>query len=272
MGLYSICKNRLRGYRDAVNTVYPSRDFDIYLVTFPKSGTTFCSMLLGSYFLKLYKPEMNLNWFNLHMFVPDVHGCPKGEIHPPDNYNIRVIKSHSKVNWNYRSVFFVWRDPIEQMKSNYRFQRFYSNYNKSFSNFIRGKHHGISKWISFHKNWIYDRRPSSRVIFFRYENILKSPEKFLETCVEFSGLKYISEVGEYAISRSSKVLMSQHEEQYKAFTVETSKEPFAFVDGGKLLDFQIDDKDIEFIQSHTEQICNKLLEKNEYLVKKNTPF
>ena len=106
------------------------RNDDIYLVSYPRSGNTWISFLITNV-VKLYlNLNIEVNFFNMHTFIPDIHqsrDIPIALQFPPFR---RIIKSHSSYNPFYKNIFLLVRDPRDVMVSYYYFRKNLMQYQK----------------------------------------------------------------------------------------------------------------------------------------------
>ena len=65
---------RLRSYRNELKTTPTNKRYDdLFVVAYPKSGVTWFSCLLANLSLRLSEDRRRATFFNLQIFVPDIH-------------------------------------------------------------------------------------------------------------------------------------------------------------------------------------------------------
>ncbi|MEZ8635849.1 sulfotransferase domain-containing protein [Vibrio cyclitrophicus] len=191
----------------------PQHD-DIYIVEFPKSGVSWLSHIIGNLENILNGSDVKVNYYNQHKYVADVHQASNVAI----NRNCRerfFIKSHANFNPYYYFVVFLYRNPIDVMVSYFNFMKD-NGHNLSFSEFIRDESYGINGWISHYKSWKYDENRAQRMIFVKYEDLIKDTELEIRKIYERLGLDLEFECLNLAIERSSLEVMKIEEEKYKS--------------------------------------------------------
>jgi len=101
----------------------PDAERDIFLVTYPRSGTTWISCVAAELLFAI-SPE---NLLEIGSFVPDVHVLPEKSAVPAANRYL--VKSHFPLNsvhalppyGAYRRVIYLIRDPRDIMLSYHRY-------------------------------------------------------------------------------------------------------------------------------------------------------
>ena len=108
---------------------WPDPARDIFLVAYPRSGTTWISCVAAELLFAI-SPE---NLLEIGSFVPDVHVLPEKSAVPVANRYL--VKSHFPLNsvhalppyGAYRRVIYLIRDPRDIMLSYHRYVRSLSN-------------------------------------------------------------------------------------------------------------------------------------------------
>lgn len=88
---------------------------DLYLVSYPKSGSTWLAFMLGNVNLLMSGIDRSTTFFGMHDVIPDIH--ISRHIPPPSTSfpGFRMIKCHAAYNPNYHKVVLTFEDrmPVE---------------------------------------------------------------------------------------------------------------------------------------------------------------
>lgn len=248
---------KIKYYNFLKLTPYNSKHNDIYIVSYPKSGSTWLSFLVANAGLKYFKVNKQINFFNYHHIIPDIHDGRdiKENIHP---FNSRIIKSHSFFNPFYKSVLYVIRHPEDVMISYFIFLSKLGRYKDNISKFIRSKKFGISSWVNHVDGWLSNNNPALGIIVIRYEDLKNNSSKEIINLFEYLGYSLSNEDAEYATLKSSFLNMKKMEQQiYK--NGRQIADGFEFVRRGKLKDSNnmMSNEDKEFISNSAKKIMKK---------------
>jgi hypothetical protein len=167
----------------------PDAARDIFLVTYPRSGTTWISCIAaGLLFQRSPESLTEVDWL-----VPDVHALPEKSAVPSASQYL--IKSHFPLHGasgsfplngaggpfgDYRRVIYLIRDPRDVMLSYYRFFRFLSKYPGGLKEFamdwVAGRIWPCS-WQEHVNSWLAPRsRPAPfELTVLRYEDFVADP-------------------------------------------------------------------------------------------------
>jgi hypothetical protein len=160
---------------------WPDPARDIFLVTYPRSGTTWISCVAAELLFAI-SPE---NLLEIRSFVPDVHVLPEKSAVPVANRYL--VKSHFPFNSvhgfgfppysDYRRVIYLIRDPRDIMLSYHRYVRSLSNYSGDLKEFamdwIAGRIWPCS-WQEHVNSWLAPRLRTApfELTLFRYEDFV----------------------------------------------------------------------------------------------------
>lgn len=158
----------------------PDASRDIFLVTYPRSGTTWISCVAaGLLFQKSPDSLTEIDWL-----VPDVHVLPeKSKVPAASQY---LIKSHfpltgsAKPFGDYRRVIYLIRDPRDVMLSYHRYARFLWKYPGDLKEFamdwVTGRIWPCS-WQEHVNSWLGPRlRPAPfELTVLHYEDFIADP-------------------------------------------------------------------------------------------------
>jgi hypothetical protein len=120
---------------------YPDAARDIFLVTYPRSGTTWISCVAAELLFQTSPKSLTeIGWF-----VPDMHDLPEKSVVPPAG--AYLVKSHFPLDslhgiplfGDYRRVIYLLRDPRDVMLSHHRYVRYLSRYTGDLKEFGLGR-------------------------------------------------------------------------------------------------------------------------------------
>jgi hypothetical protein len=158
----------------------PDAGRDIFLVTYPRSGTTWISCVAaGLLFQKSPDSLTEVDWL-----VPDVHVLPeKSKVPAAGQY---LVKSHFPLRGasgpfgDYRRVIYLIRDPRDVMLSYHRYVRFLSKYPGDLKEFamdwVAGRIWPCS-WEEHVNSWLAPRLQAApfELTVLRYEDFIADP-------------------------------------------------------------------------------------------------
>ena len=182
---------------------------DIFIVSYPKSGTTYLCLILANILKDLQKDPRRVDFYSVHDYVPDLHANPQriNQISPQ-----RFIKTHESFEeWNsrisvkgrgvnYPRVIYLIREGKKTMASSYMYARAMSVKPISFSDFIMREKSSRGAWDDHVNGWLLQDNGIDKkmVQIIKYEDLLENTLEVIKSLLEFSGLN----VGEGAINKA----------------------------------------------------------------------
>jgi hypothetical protein len=165
----------------------PRRD-DIFIVTYPRSGTTWMQMILYQ-----LTTDGSMDFPHIAEYCPwfeKSHRCGRGfELRPSP----RIFKSHlpyAKIPKGPCRYIYVARDGRDVAVSNYHLHRMYFQYEGSFAEFferfMRGDI-GYGSWFGHVAGW-WAHRHDPNVLCLTYEELTRDLEASLRRIIDFCGL------------------------------------------------------------------------------------
>ena len=253
MNYINLAINKFNNFRKKKYLAEDSKYSDIYLNSFPKSGNTWLSFLISNVSILINKENIKVNFFNLHQFIPDIHAHKKlGDtlLKFPAN---RIIKSHSSLNYNYKFVIYLIRNPINVMVSYFYFQKNFFGETMDLSEFIRSKKFGIHNWTKHVESWL--RHPPD-ISFYpvKYENLKNNPNNELSDLYKQLGYSVPDEVIERAVELSSFEQMKKLEEEYNLKNHINMETNFVRENDLSKAKLELSAEDIDYINSSTKNI------------------
>ena len=213
------------------------RDSDIYIVTFPKSGTTLTQVIL---YQLCTNGKGKMDFHHIYDVSPWIsNDIIKGH---PVRYNLpspRLIKSHDPYNRfekNTKGRFIcIYRNGMDVAVSLFHQNRNYNNQNltfdASFKRFVSPKNKG--SWFHYMHGWMRNKYKFP-ILYIRYEDLLKNKRREIERMIEFLKLEVSEEAIQKAVEYSSFEYMKEHEEKFGVQPPDFSKKVFdQFIRKGK---------------------------------------
>jgi hypothetical protein len=205
---------------------------DIYLVCFPKSGSTWLTFLMANVHLKMSGVNLKVTFFNIEHIIPQIElvRCLKEKILDFPGY--RVIKSHSGFNPFYKKIIYLVRDPRDVMISHYWYLKNLGIFKGDLSYLIRSPNFGIEAWCQHVERWVETTPDYNQIYFIRFEDIKSDTLDVLRRIYTLLGHEVPTEVLEQAITLSSFENMKKLEAEYN-YGAEFRFPGYEFVRQGK---------------------------------------
>ena len=140
--------------RNCVSNIQFSNDF--YVVEFPKSGITWFTVLLANTFLANQGSHDSATFSSVRSYIPDLEANPELQAFEFTCPQVRFYKSHSEFLSDYVNVVYVARNPVDVMKSYYRYRHDLGSFDGSFEEFCLASPFGIDAWRRHVNSWFVD--------------------------------------------------------------------------------------------------------------------
>jgi hypothetical protein len=167
------------GHRRQPEKFTPDAARDVFLATYPRSGTTWICCVAAELLFQISPKSLT----EIDSIVPDVHALPEKSAVPAASQYL--VKSHFPLNGappfgEYRRVIYMVRDPRDVMLSYHHYSRFLSKYPGDLKEFAMDWSAGRiwpCSWQEHVNSWL---APRSRVAPFeltvlRYEDFVADP-------------------------------------------------------------------------------------------------
>lgn len=212
---------------------------DIFIITYPKSGTTWLRFLIANAIKTHYNLKRSVNFFTIQDIIPGIpypkyvkNKGPFGLAQIP-----RILATHSTYNSLYKRIILQVRDPRDAMVSYYHHLRSSGSIreNMCISEFIRSEKYGIYAWNNHTTLWLKKNGPKdgvSRIIMTKYENLLLDTASTLDFILQSIGLILSDKELEIAIKLSSKEAMKESEKLHLVTHIIGPKKKTNFVRKG----------------------------------------
>ncbi len=169
----------LRGRHRRTELFKPDAARDIFLVTYPRSGTTWISCVAAELMFET-SPQ---SFTDLSSIVPDVHALPEKSVVPAAKQYL--VKSHFPLSGaapfgEYHRVIYLVRDPRDVMLSYHRYVQFLSKYPGNLKEFaldwVAGRMWPCS-WQEHVNSWLAPRlgKAPFELTVLRYEDFIADP-------------------------------------------------------------------------------------------------
>ncbi|MDZ7831110.1 MAG: sulfotransferase domain-containing protein [Desulfobacterales bacterium] len=195
------------------------RPTDTFIVSYPKSGTTWLSFLVAN----ILKDDLTvLNLKNSINYIPDINKVylkRKGYLHGSlktfnQMQSPRIFKVHSPYDPLLKKVIYVLRDPRDVMISYWHYQRMCNkNFFLDLKSFIELDDIWPCRWDSHVAGWL-NAPNKTNILFVYYESLKQNPEYCLKKVLDFIGITYGNKQISTAIKSSSFKSMQTLEDRY----------------------------------------------------------
>ncbi len=179
------------------------RPSDVFIVTYPKSGTTWLSFLIA-HFLKPEDAELTLK--NLYDYVPGIV-IESLENDPIQQFGSlpdpRIFANHSVYTPGFPRVIYVLRDPRDVLLSCWHGHRLLiKDFNLSLKEYLLLENHWPCSWAQHVEDWIFKYK-HPRLLLIRFEDAKRNTPKVLKQVLDFIGLDHDDHRIEKAVQASS---------------------------------------------------------------------
>jgi hypothetical protein len=184
---------------------------DTFLVSYPKSGNTWCRFLVAN----LVYPHRNPNWGNIDQLIPGPEVVSKRYLQSMQRP--RIIRSHDPFDPRYKRVIYITRDPRDVALSQYHHhqKRKLIDENYPFATFLQrflaGETNEHGSWRENVGSWLAARYGDPQFLLLRYEDMIASPQHELGRVAEFLGVEATAQDLARSVEQSSPERMRQLE-------------------------------------------------------------
>jgi hypothetical protein len=193
---------------------YTPRPDDVFIVTYPRSGTTWMQMILYQ-----LSTDGGMDFPHIAEYCPwfeKSYRCGHGfELRPSP----RIFKSHlpyARIPKGPCKYVYVARDGKDVAVSNYHLHRAYFQYQGTFAEFfdrfMRGDI-GYGSWFRHVAGWLAHRHDPN-VLVLTYEELTRDLEACLRQIIAFCGFRVAPERFPVILQRCRFEFMKRHEDQF----------------------------------------------------------
>lgn len=192
------------------------RPSDVFLVTYPKSGTTWVGFLLAN--LIHGKQATSLNLRTYLKYIPDINnlyfdGSDLSQY--SDTPDPRFFSIHSSYDPSFSRVIYVMRDPRDVLVSYWYHAKLLKMKpwcNLTLDEYIVNSQHWPSAWHEHVRRWVLGRHKN--VVAVKYEDLAKKPVDNVKRILDFIDFRCNEKAIKHAITTSSFENMKSLEEKY----------------------------------------------------------
>jgi len=200
-------------YFEQFKMKFGEQDTDIYIVTYPKSGTTLLQMILHQ-----LTTEGGIDFDHIYDVSPWIRNASFKKEEPKEFPAPRVIKSHDyyhQFEKNKKGRFiFAYRDGMDVAVSLYHQNKNYNkadlDFNEYMTQFLKPRK---KTWFNHAKEW-FKNKNGFPVLYIRYEDLINNKRAEIDRIIDFCQLDADEATIERAMHYSSFDFMKTHEEKF----------------------------------------------------------
>jgi hypothetical protein len=252
-------RGKLRAYDHAA--FYPTmRPADLFLCSYPKSGTTWLGFLLAQILKADADEQLGLDSFN--QYVPDVNlnYTKRGTLVEysglPDP---RFFLCHATFDANLPKVIYVLRDPRDVMVSYWHYQKLLSaDFNQSLGEYLRSDTHWPCEWDEHVASWLLPRRHPNLLVV-RYEDLHTRAPAILREVLDMAGVKCEPARIDAAVEASRFARMRAAEERFGVAN-KSAKSQERFIRKGRVGGWreEMSDEDVKILQEKYGEVLREV--------------
>jgi hypothetical protein len=197
---------------------FVARPDDIFIVTYPRSGTTWMQMILYQ-----LTTDGSMDFPHIYEYCPWFERSSRSGMGFEARPSPRLFKSHlpyKKIPKGPCKYIYVARDGKDVAVSYYHLYQSHNGYQGTFAKFfdlyLRGKVE-FGSWFEHVRGW-WRHRNDPNVLFLRYEDLLVDLEGGLRKIVAFGGFDVAPERWPTILERCRFAFMKRHESQFDPVT------------------------------------------------------
>lgn len=242
--------------RRFLSSIQPS---DIFVVSYPRSGTTWLGFLLAN----LLKPDPDEEVHPPNRYAPDINGAYFGNdtmqqwAHLPAP---RFLRVHAPYDPAFAKVIYVLRDPRDVMVSYYHFKRLTDpDFELSVMDFVSHDDHWPCRWDEHVAGWLHRRR-HPHLLLLRYEEMRKDTVRVLRSVLNFVRLTYAEEEVVKAVQASEFDKMGALEAELRIAAGAVGMNEERVIRRGKVGGWrnELDIKNLQVVEGKYGQVMRKL--------------
>jgi hypothetical protein len=215
--LLSAAAGKLQWVRLA-HVEFVARPDDIFIVTYPRSGTTWMQMILYQ-----LTTDGTMDFPHIYEYCPWFERSSRSGLGFEARPSPRLFKSHlpyKKIPKGPCKYIYVARDGKDVAVSYYHLYQSHNGYQETFAKFfdqyLRGKVE-FGSWFEHVRGW-WRHRDDANVLFLRYEDLLDDLEGTVRKITAYCEFKIAPERMPTILERCRFAFMKQHESQFDPVT------------------------------------------------------
>jgi hypothetical protein len=193
---------------------FAPRPDDVFIVTYPRSGTTWMQMILYQ-----LTTDGGMDFPHIYEYCPWFERSSRSGLGFEARPSPRLFKSHltyRKIPKGPCKYIYVARDGRDVAVSYYHLYRDYSGFEGTFPEFfdryLRGKVE-FGSWFEHVRGW-WRHRDDPNVLFLRFEELLNDLEGGVRKIIAFCGFEIAQERMPTILERCRFAFMKQHESRF----------------------------------------------------------
>lgn len=191
---------------------FGERDSDIYVVTYPKSGTTVMQMLVYQ-----LTTDGNIDFNHIYEVSPWTDNDAYLDIPPPELPSPRIIKSH-RINKKFDKAtkgkfIVVIRDVYDVLVSQYHQNKNFNNPDLEFDDFFEDFISKEDNWFAHTKGWI-DNRNKLDLLYVDYAVLVHDFNTVMHRVADHIGCELKAEDIPRITERCSFQFMKEHQDKF----------------------------------------------------------
>jgi hypothetical protein len=228
------------------------RKDDIFLVSYPKSGNTWLRFILAN-----LTSNEEITFRNIDEVVPDIYTSAKkvNALSSP-----RFIKVHYDWLEKFPKSIYIVRDYRDVLVSYYHYHLGTGEFNGNFSEYIRkvNELHPFGSWKDHTGKALAFRKTNpEKILFLRYEDLLRHPEKEIEKIISFAGIQPKRSVKEIISLTDFTALQNTEKKSGSEFMDRSGKNFFREGRSGSWKD-NFSKEDLDFVMMSNGKILKEL--------------
>lgn len=238
---------------------FETRPDDIFICTYPRSGTTWMQMILYQ-----LSTDGEMDFQHISDRIPWFEHLKPGKNILNELESPRIFKTHLRFKHLPKGARYIYvaRDGMDVAASYFKFYQSHQGFKGSFSKFFKMFMNGhvlYKSWFTHVEQGLLTKE-NDNVLFILYNDLLDDLEGSIKKIAEFCGLGFTPEQLSRIVERASFSYMKEYEEKFDAITEFLSQlgmKTESFIRQGKT-------------GSGNDQLAEK--QKEAYLEKYNTHF
>jgi len=195
-----------------------------FLVSYPKSGSTWLRFMLADILSKDFKGFENIN-----AIIPGLDDFRHWK--ELNNAPYKICKSHHYFNPQYQKVVLLVRDPRSVCVSQYFFLQRKglieeNTFKNHFHNFLYTFHPKYGNWGQHTASWVATSSNHKPILIVKYEELLNNPSEVLGAVLEYLDIEHSQSDIEEAVEKSSFNKMRNEDKKRDSSVSNKSKIPF----------------------------------------------
>jgi len=202
---------RLLAKRRFYASIRPS---DVFLVAYPKSGTTWLGFMVANFLKRNPNEEVNLA---AEGYIPDINS-KYGKHVPLRKYDSipspRFFRVHASYDASLPKVVYVLRDPRDALVSYWHFKKLVDrNGPPTIKELVRTDDDWVCSWDQHVAGWLFEHQ-HPQLLVVRYEDMHRNAAAALKAVLDFAGLPCRPADIESAVEASRFENMRKAEEKF----------------------------------------------------------